>query len=168
MTNLRKALLAGAVIAALSGAVLAQTKLGYNTWNGVETWDIGIGSPGGSSAYITLSQVRNTTGKQLLGSASGTIAPTTNVDNLLVNAQPAASTTINTPIGTGANPPLTDAELFAVCNVTGSAWATNTTTLTAAAGQSINGGSITLTTLASHTCVELQYDLPSTTWYQVR
>jgi hypothetical protein len=41
-------------------------------------------------------------------------------------------------------------------------------TLSAASGQTINGGSITLTTLAAHNCVELQYVLSSTTWYQVR
>lgn len=112
---------------------------------------------------VAVNTVRNTTGYQLLASASGTIAPTNAVDNLLVAAQPAASTTINTP----TNP--ADGELFAVCNATSSAWATNTVTLAAASGSSLAANVTTvLTTLAARTCEELQYVSSNTTWYQVR
>jgi len=119
-----------------------------------------------SSAYnnsVALNSIRNATGYQYLTSASGTVAPTNAVNSLLINAQPAASTTINTP----ASP--IDAELFQVCNVTNAAWATNTVTLAAASGSSLATGVTTsLTPLAARTCVELQYVTSTTTWYQVR
>jgi len=113
--------------------------------------------------FVALNSIRNATGYQLLASASGTIAPTNAVNSLLINAQPATGTTINTP----ASP--YDAELFQVCNATNAAWATNTVTLAAASGSSLNTGTTTaLTTLAAHACEELQFDLANTTWYQVR
>lgn len=124
---------------------------------------IAVDYPGAVSAEVTTGAIRNTTGYQLLASASGTIAPTNLVDNLLVNAQPAASTTINTPLA-----PF-DAQLFAVCNVTNAAWATNTTTLAAASGSTLATGVVTsLTTLAARTCEELQYSASNATWYQIR
>lgn len=121
------------------------------------------GGPGGGQAQVSLSQLRNATGYQLLASASGSNTPLNTVNQVLVNAQPAASTTFNTP----ASP--YDGELFSVCNVTSSAWATNTVTLAATSGSTLNTGTTTaLTTLAAHTCEELQFDVSDTTWFQIR
>jgi hypothetical protein len=167
MTKLR-AFLLGAVIAVLGTFTVFAAGIIPTTWTGAESWVVSTGGIGGQSAYITLSQARNTTGYQLLSSASGTIQPNASVDNLLINAQPSASTTINTPLGTSQFP-LTDGELFAVCNVTATAWATNAVSLAAATGQNLAAGvNATLTTLGARTCEELTYNLPNTTWYQVR
>jgi hypothetical protein len=104
------------------------------------------GQPAALNNFVTVNQIRNSTGYQVLASASGTVASTNSVDNLLVNAQPAASTIFNTPTSPY------DGELFAVCNATSVAWATNTVTLAAASGSSLNAGTTTaLTTLAAHT-----------------
>lgn len=146
---------AGVAFAQSSGAQLIKNLTGNE--------QIAVDYPGAVSAEVTTGAIRNTTGYQLLASASGTIAPTNLVDNLLVNAQPAASTTINTPLA-----PF-DAQLFAVCNVTNAAWATNTVTLAAASGSSLATGVVTnLTTLAARTCEELQYSAAGTTWFQIR
>jgi len=119
-----------------------------------------------SSAYnntVELNTIRNSTGYSLLASASGTLTPTTDVNTLAVSAQPSTGTTIDTPAGPY------DGELFQVCNVTSSAWATNTVTLAAATGSSLNTGTTTaLTTLAAHSCEELLYDATTTKWYQLR
>ena len=165
--NLKRKLALGGVALLIPGAALAQAQLGYKTFLGTETIEMTTGGPGGQSFYATVTQLRNTTGYQLLAAATGTIAPSAAVDNLLINTQPTGTTTINTPLNSSTLP-LSDAQLFAVCNVTGSAWSTNTVTLAAAAGQTISGGSVTITTLAAHTCVEFQYVLSTTTWYQIR
>ncbi len=170
MTKLRLLLLlAGAMLAGAIGFALGQGSPGslVTSLQGNELVQIqGVqanGQPAPLINVVAASQLRNATGYQLLASASGTISPTNLVDNLLINAQPANGTVINTP----SSP--YDAELFAVCNVTSTAWATNTVTLSAASGSSLNAGTVTaLTTLAAHTCEELTYDAANTTWYQVR
>jgi hypothetical protein len=151
-----------AFVAAWVGYAVAQPVIPTGL-NGLEAWSCGTGGPGGPSVFCTTNLLRNTTGYQLLAAASGTIQPTVSVNTLAVNAQPAASTAFQTPPS-----PVPDGSLFQVCNVTASAWATNASTLAAATGQTINGGTITTTTLAAHTCVELLYQLSSTTWFQIR
>jgi hypothetical protein len=157
------ALVAVAVLAASVGFALSQTgSLQIVSPTGSE--QIAVNVP--ASAYnnfVLLNQIRNASGYQLLASASGTIAPTNAVNSLLVNAQPASGTIFDTP-----SSPF-DGETFQVCNVTGTAWATNTVTLAAASGSSLNTGTVTaLTTLAAHTCEELQFDIADTTWFQIR
>lgn len=163
-----RTLLAGALVAlAFIGGAIAQG-LFTGGITGQETWSVSAGGPGGPSTFINVNQIRNTTGYQLLAAASGTVAPTAAVNSLLVNAQPANNTTINTPIS-GTAGILTDGQLFQVCNVTNAAWSTNTVTLAAATGSSLaTGVTTTLTTLAARTCIELQYVASNTTWYQVR
>lgn len=164
-----RALLVGAALSALAiiGIAVAQTGVFTAAITGNETWSVGNGA-GGPSYFMSLNQARNTTGYQLLAAASGTVAPTAAVNSLLVNAQPANSTTINTPISS-PTALLSDGQLFQVCNVSNAAWVTNTVTLAASTGQSFATGVTTnLTTLAARTCIELQYVLSTTTWYQVR
>jgi hypothetical protein len=162
--KLSRSFVAGILLGLLvAGVALAQTAGTQLLKSLAGTEMIALDYPGSVAVETTVAAIRNTTGYQLLSSASGTIAPTNLVDNLLVNAQPAASTTINTPLLPY------DAELFAVCNVTNAAWATNTVTLAAASGSSLATGVTTnLTTLAARTCEELQYVASNTTWYQVR
>lgn len=162
--NLRLSILvAGGMLLGAIGAVLAQA--GWQpiaSPTGTELIQAFVNSSAYQN-YVTLNQIRNATGYQYLASASGTIAPTNAVASLLVNAQPAAATTIDTPTSPY------DAEMFRVCNVSNAAWATNTVTLAAASGSSLATGVTTaLTTLAARTCVELQYVSTNTTWYQVR
>lgn len=167
---MRKYLIAllGLAVIGVAGYAWAQGFPGYiSTIQGNELVTVQEVQPNGQQSplvnIVTTSQLRNSTGYQLLASASGTNNFTNIVNDVLVNAQPAASTTFNTP----ASP--YDGELFAVCNVTNAAWATNTVTLAATSGSTLNTGTTTaLTTLAAHTCEELQFDVATTTWYQIR
>jgi hypothetical protein len=122
------------------------------------------GAMGGAWMCVnSIDQARNSTGYEVLNSASNSISPTNATHNMMINAQPATGTTINTPTS-----PF-NGELFSVCNSTGSAWANNVVTLAPASGQSLNAGTTTaLGTLGAHTCEELQYQLSNSTWYQVR
>ncbi len=158
-----KALVLGAVLTALGATgALAQT-IGQTTLSGNECWNAGQGPGGTTTGFVCANVVRNSTGYQLLAAATGTITTTSAVNTLAVNAQPTGTTTFTTPPN-----PLADGQLFQVCNVTASAWATNVSTVAAASGQTINGGAITTTTLAAHSCVELIFVLSTTTWYQIR
>lgn len=164
-----KRILIGALgLLALGVAALAQTQLGYTTFTGAEILQLNTGGPGGASFYATVSQVRNTTGYQLVtGTPTGTYSPNASVNSFLLAGQPASNTIINTPVGTAAFP-LTDGALFQACNVTAAAFSANTTTLQAATGFTISGGSIALTTLGAVNCVELQLVLATKTWYRLR
>lgn len=164
MRKLLLATIVGAAVAALALTVgLYAQPIGQNTLSGNECWNAGQGPGGVTTGFICVNTVRNTTGYQVISSASGTVQPSVNVNTLAVNAQPAASTAFTTPAL-----PVPDGQLFQVCNVTAAAWATNASTLSAASGQTIQGGAITTTTLGAHNCVELIYQLSSTTWFQIR
>lgn len=137
--------------------------------SGNECWNAGQG-PGGPSQFLCINQVRNTSGLSVntIALTNTVVQATTSMNTLAITAQPAASTTINLP----ANP-VADGQVFQVCNVTGSNFATNAAVLTPSSGQSLGVGgnqltNISLTTLASKTCVEVVFQLSSLTWFQIR
>ena len=146
---------------ALIGVVIAQP-VTWPTLNGTEVVRIAA-SPGGMEAWGTVNDLRNTTGKTVVAAATGTITQTADTNLYLVNAQPANPTVFQTPSGV-----VPDGALFSVCNVTASPWATNTSSVQPASGQTIQGGNITTTTLAANTCVSIVYQLSTTTWYRIR
>jgi hypothetical protein len=128
---------------------------------GNECWNAGNGPGGPSAGFMCSYLLRNSEGYTVLGGSIG-VTPFTNlVGSVNVNAQPSATTYV-----TPTNP--FDGEVFQICNVTAAAWSTNVVTLTPATGSTINGGNITLTTLAANTCVQVQYQLSSTTWFRTR
>jgi hypothetical protein len=158
-----RALVVGALCALATVLPAKAQQVVPNQLSGNECWNAGQG-PGGPSAFVCSFQVRNSTGYQLVNAAtSGTFSPTSLVNQFLIAVQPNGTMTINTP-----TVPF-DAELFSVCNVSNAAFAAQTITLANSAGQTFATGlTTTLTTLAARTCVEIQYSLSNTTWYQIR
>lgn len=114
---------------------------------------------------VTVDQIRNTAGAQLVGVTSGALNLTTHVGNLLINGQPSAPLTITLPAS-----PVPDGQIVTILNSTGSAFATQAITVQAASGQTLSAAAsgTTLTTLASHASVEYHYALSTNTWYQLR
>jgi len=164
---MRKFLLGLALVGVLSAPPAFAQSIVPNSLTGNECWTAGQG-PSGPSSFVCATGMRNATGYQLITpTPSGTYTPSPAVSNILLNGQPAASTVVTTPVST-STALLYDGALFSVCNTTSGAFAANTTTIVAATGQTINGGTITITTLAAFTCVELQYVLASTTWYRIQ
>jgi len=158
--NLKRTLLAGAVLAAFAtGAALAQTTTYLLNLAGTETLEIAIGGGGGSGIYTTTGAMRNGTSFKTF-TGSGTPAYTALIsDSTLywVGTAP-TSWTITTP----AKP--FDGEILTL--------ATDTTlssmvTLTANTGQSLNS-SYSSQTLSAKTSVEFQYSVATTKWYELR
>lgn len=176
-----KRLAVGAAIAALASSLLYAQVTGVfpTAVNGQETWEVGLGGPQGPSTFVTNNMIRGGTAQSILATVTGnftigvacgnctqTGTPLQTVlalngGNLLINAQPAVAT-ITMP----ANPIL-DGAIIGVCNVTGSAWATNAVTLAANSGQTL-AQAATLTTLAAGTCAREQWNQSQATWYRVQ
>jgi hypothetical protein len=167
MTKLR-ALLAGVVIATLAVTALVAQSVVQDNLSGNETWQAGQG-PGGPGSFITSAMVRGgtngglvtITGSFTIGGTAAT-APMAEGATLLLAAQPAAATITLPPN------PVTNGAQIAVCNTTAAPFATNVVNLVANTGQTLSGGSVALTALASLTCVRLQFNRPNTTWYRVQ
>lgn len=155
------------LLALLGFAPAVAQPIVQNNLTGNEAWSAGQG-PGGPAAYITSGMVRGGTNASLVvigGSFTiGASASTTAMaegGTILLAAQPSAAT-ITLP----ANP-VTNGAIISVCNTTAAPFATNVVTLAANTGQTLSGGSITLTTLAALTCVKVQFNRSNTTWYRV-
>jgi len=149
----------GAAFAALLGAggLLAQS-LSPLSLTGDESWVASVGGPQGNSIFLTVSELRNTTGYRNIVQTTGTVQAVTGAARYFFGAALTGSIVLTTP----ALP--FDGEMLEVINATGSNF-TQTITLTAAAGQTVNLGAVTLNTASS---VEWQYILPSLTWFRVR
>ena len=127
------------------------------------------GGAGGAQAGVTLNQIRNASGYTLFSSntsAASTITLSTASSRLLIPVQP-ATLTVTLP----GQPAAFDGELIAICNVTGTAYATNTTNIVAGSSSTISNGSstaasVTFTTLASHTCLTFSFDATNSLWYE--
>lgn len=161
---MKKLLLLGALLLGLTTPALAQSIVQDNL-SGNEAWSAGQG-PGGPGAYITSNLVRNsgaivaatiTTNATLGG---GALAPLIEGGTLIITAQPSAATITLPPN------PFTNGGIVYVCNPTAAAFATNVVTLAANTGQTVSGGAIALTTLAANTCVRVQFNRATTTWYR--
>lgn len=156
----------GAALAALTftaGALWAQ-QLVPTSFNGSESWSVALQGPGGTSEFVNTSMVRNSTGVLLSTLAAPLTLPSNpaSVANLCITAQPASGANITLP----AVP--FDGQIFEAINCTTGAFATNVFSIVPAAGQTLLGGNIALTTLAAGTSRELRYALSTNTWYPLR
>jgi hypothetical protein len=157
---MRKALVAGAVLALAGVGYLGAQQLTSTTLTGNEAWSIAIGGPGGGSLFTTIAQVRNATGYSLQASATATpIQATTLATRYIWTIAVSAAVVLNAP----AQP--FDGEMLEVVNAGAGAF-TGTVTLTAAAGQTVIAGSSGA--LAQNASTEWQYAASTTTWYKLR
>jgi hypothetical protein len=154
----KRALLAGAVIAALAAGAMAQ-QLSSITLTGNEVVTAALGGPGGSSIFVPISQLRNAQGATTTALTTGTINLTTATATLITTAAVSGALTLNTPTAPW------DGEIFELANGSGSA-NTATVTLTASTGQTVNGGAVA--TQASQASAEWRYVAATTTWYRLR
>lgn len=160
------AMVVGALFALTMGCAQAQP-IGQNQVTGNECWNAGQG-PGGPSQFLCLNTARGGTANSVgtIGGAvtlgTTTTAPAINDGgNFLVTAQPSAATVTWPPN------PVPDGAIVGVCNVTGSAWATNVLTPAANTGQTMNT-TAAFTTLAAGSCVRYQWNQANATWYRVQ
>ncbi len=119
---------------------------------------------GGLSAFVAVDTIRNSTSylAQAGGaSISGTYQIPNGVARLIITSQPNAAT-IQLPLSP------TDGQCCEVINGTAGAFSTNVVTINVAAGPTLVGGAVTITTLAAGTSIEFQYSLANNTWYRVR
>jgi hypothetical protein len=153
----------GAALAALATLALAQ-QLTQQSLTGNETWTVSTGGPGGSGFFVTVSQMRNTTGYQTVGAgATVASAPTSAVNNLIATG---AITTWNVTLPN----PAFDGELFSVTNSTAAAFTTNTTVTASTSPQNqVLAVAYSAQTLAANGGgAEWQFQLSNLTWYRVR
>lgn len=150
----------GAAFAALLGAggLLAQS-LSPLGLTGDESWVASIGGPQGNSIFLTVSELRNTTGYRNTTVATGNFQAVTGAARYIFTAALTGAVTVTTP----AQP--FDGEMLELANGTASQF-TQTITLTAAAGQTVNSGTVLTMTAASS--AEWQYATPSLTWFRLR
>lgn len=164
---MRKLLLALALVGGLAAPASAQSVI-YQDLTGNECWSAGRG-PGGPSAYLCADVLRDSNqivattvaASITLGSSAG-VTQLRYGGNLAITAQPLAATITLPPN------PIPDGTVVGVCNPTASPFATNVVTVAANTGQTLTGGSIAITNLAAVTCVQVQFNRPTTTWYRIR
>ena len=148
----------GAAFAVLLGGVALTQSLSPLGLTGDESWVASIGGPQGNSIFLTVSELRNTTGYRNIVQTTGTIQATTGAARYFFGAALTGPIVLTTP----AQP--FDGEMLEVINATALAF-TQTITLTANTGQTVNAGAVTVLTASS---AEWQYILPSLTWFRVR
>lgn len=144
---------------ALAAALAWAQPLVPNSWTGNEIFEVQLGGPGGTAAFIQMAQVRNATAAVIAGITTGTFNSTNLMNRIIFGAALTGAVTLNTP----PNP--FDGEMMEVVNGTGVAF-TFTITVTASSGQTVNSGA--LATLAPNSSGEFQYVLATTTWYRIR
>ena len=156
MTKLRS-FLAGAVIAALAAAAVAQTTIVQTAISGNEVWRAAQG-PGGSESYIGINTVRNSS----------------NINTTSGSGSATSTGTGGTLVWTGTAPTTWTVTLpTAPANGTKQRVTTHTTLTSLVTVQA--GGSDTLaatfasqTLTADTTVVAWQYNSANTTWYRIQ
>lgn len=149
-------LAAGAVLVA---ALAVAQPLMPTSFTGNETLNVAIGGPGGTGTIINIAQLRNATAATLTATATGTFAATNLMNRIYFTAALSGAVSVTTP----TNP--YDGEMLEIVNGFGTAF-TQTITLTASSGQTVNGGAVP--TLAATASAEWQYVASTTTWYRLR
>lgn len=158
---MRKLLLLGAALAALSGSAWAQSIV-PGQLSGQECWNAGQGPGGPSIGFLCTFMLNGTQGvSTTTGAANFTL--TNQQSDIIFTAQPAAIT-ITLP----AVP--YNGQIVEFINGTTSAFVTNVITVQPNTGQTLTGGNITLTTLAAGASRELRYvgQTGAGIWYPVR
>jgi hypothetical protein len=155
-----KALVAGAALAALASLAVAQ-QLTTRSLTGLETWQVGLGGPGGTSQFITTGQMRNSQGVAVTAVTTGTLSTLTNTTATLISTAAAGGTmVVNLPVLPW------DGEIFEWCNGAAGAFTTGNTVATTD-GSTIQGSNAT-GALAAASSIEFRYVLSTNTWYKVR
>ena len=140
------------------GYAIAQQTLTTPTLSGNEAWQVGQGI-GGSSFFITSSQIRNTQGVQFTALASGALTIPNTTATLI------STVVVSSGLAVTAPPAPFDGEIFIYSNNASGA-NTATMTFTANTGQTVNSGAIA--TLAQYASAEWRYSVPNLTWYRIR
>lgn len=148
----------GIATVSVMGAVAVAQQLSPSGLSGPESWTCSAGFQG-PSFFCTTNLMRNTTGYQLQTATTGTLTASVNAVRNIFTAALTGSVTLNTP------PAPLDGEMLEIVNGTGLAF-TQTITLTASAGQTVNSGAVA--TLAAGASGEWQYSASTTTWYRLR
>lgn len=149
---------AGILIGAVGGA------LGQAGWNqilsplGTEAVQTFVNASAYQN-YVTINQIRNTTGYQLTAATTGTVNTTTATDNLIFTAA-ATTVTVNLP----PNPP--DGQIFSLNNGTSSNFVGTITVATTDGSTIANGAAAT--NLGSAGSQEWQWTAASKIWYRLR
>lgn len=157
MTKLR-ALLLGALAALGCGLAWAQQTITTPTLSGNEAWQVGQGI-GGSSFFVTSSQIRNSQGVQFTALASGALTIPNTTATLI------STVVVSSGLAVTAPPAPFDGEIFIYSNNSSGA-NTATMTFTANTGQTVNSGAIA--TLAQYASAEWRYSVANVTWYRIR
>jgi hypothetical protein len=131
--------------------------------SGNEVMICSLGGPGATSIFVGMNTIRNSTGYVTVAGASvtGTYQIPAGVNRLIITSQPSVAT-IQLPLSP------TDGGMCEIVNGTASAFATNAVTVNVAAGPTLVGGAVTITTLGAGASVEFQYSLALNTWYRIR
>ena len=167
MRRWKYGLVVGVACAALASSWLWAQPVVQNALSGNECWNSGQGPGGPSTGFVCTYQVRSSWNYLL------TVAGTTGTVQLL-NTQnavimPVQITTGPLTFNMPVNPTVVDGAIYAICNTSNAAFATQAVTITATAPQVFaTGATTTLTTLAARTCVKLIYTASNTTWSQVQ
>jgi hypothetical protein len=161
MTNLRKSLLAGAVIAAFASGWAFGQALTSRSLTGLETWAVAIGGPQGPSQFVTSAQFRNSQGVTTTAATTGTLSTLTSTTATLISTAAAGGAmVVNLP----ALP--FDGEIFEWVNGAAGAFTTGNTVATTD-GSTIQGSNAT-GALAAASSIEFRYVLSTNTWYKLR
>jgi len=151
----------GAAVAALTAAIVYGQQLVPTTLTGNEVATFAIGGPGGPSTFVSVAQLRNSTG-YILNAVTASLTIPNNTNRFIITAQPAVAT-ILLPVS-----PVFDGSMIEVINGMAAAFVTNAVTIQPNTGQTLVGGNVTITTLAAGASVEFQYSLSNNTWYRLR
>lgn len=170
ITSSMTALMLTGMAGGATGYAIAQGMLQLTNPVGTELVTVYPLSPTGqltaAQVQLPLNMIRNAAGYQVISTAtlaSGTISVSTSTDELLLNVQPNTVTWVLPAKGVAF-----DAEQFQLCNATNAAFGTNTMLVIAGTSTTINGGSITATSMTTSSCVELVFSNATSTWYRIR
>ena len=158
--------LVGAALAALAATWLVAQPVVQNALSGNECWNAGQGPGGPSTGFVCAYQTRSSWGYLSNAAATtGTVQLLNTQNAVIMPVQSTSGVTFNMPL----NPTVVDGAIYAFCNTSNAAFATQVVTITATAPQVFaTGATTTLTTLAARTCVKLIYTASNTTWSQVQ
>lgn len=147
-----------AALALVAGVALGQ-QLTSRSLGGSETWQVGLGGPGGTSQFVTSAQFRNSQGVTNTAATTGTLTFTTSTASVVWTAASGGAQTINLP------PLPFDGEIFEIINGTAGAFTTGSVVATT------DGSTVDVTAigaLAAHSSLEWRFVLATNTWYKMR
>jgi hypothetical protein len=151
--------LAGAALAALATYAYGQA-IGSRTLTGNEAIVAAQGGPGGTSMFVTASQMRNSTGVTTTTTVTGTFPLTTATSSLVSTVAATGAMVVQLP------PSPYDGQIFEWVNGAAGPFTTGNTVATTD-GSTIQGANTT-GALAAAASIEFRYALSTNTWYKVR